>query len=179
MEVGHLLVGGGDVNGIRERAEEDGSEGAACYGGEAVPGEELLPEQCAAGKNQRPDDEDLPLDRQRPEVLQRRGGRGVEGVVVHLVIREVPVLPVEQRGIGLVDQLQPARTRQDDPCRDDHANDDYRRLRYQARESMQPAVEQRRALRHGAMRRAVEEVRKKAESIKKMSTPPETRENQM
>ena len=76
------------------------------------------------GNQDRPEKVDLPLHRERPEVLHR-AQRLVPGQIVDGIERQAPVHHVEARGHDLLDRVRPARLGQPDGgCqRDRHQNE--------------------------------------------------------
>jgi len=109
-----------DARGVVPRVEEDPGEGDRGEGSgdhaeqQAGTAEELHP----GGEEQGPEEVELLLDRERPEVAEE--GRPLEGIEVGLVAEdEVPVGEVEERGQRVATQLV-------DPVRLDDRGEDHR-----------------------------------------------------
>lgn len=109
VEVGPGLVRTGDPHRVGQRDREHhggrGQEGAAQrYAGPDG-------DQCDQSEQERPQQVGLPLDGQRPEVLNGAGG-GLPGQIVHGRAGQCPVLVVERGGTHLGEDVGPAWTRQ-------------------------------------------------------------------
>ena len=145
VEVGQRLVRRGQHHRERERGGEhpERRDGQV----RAHPGGVTPRRERDQGHQQRPDQEELPLDRQRPEVLHRARHVAARRVVDR-VRRELPVLQ-EQRGRDdLAQRLRPAPLgQQQHPGHDGrHQHDDGARQQPHERAAPPPAQRQRPAV---------------------------------
>ena len=148
VEVGELLVAGrlfnrigqGDHKNQRENRCEHRTVADSPAAGEPPPQQRL--ERCHRGEHQRPQDEHLPLDGQRPEVLQGAGPRMVLRVVIHGRLRQLPVLPVEQRRPRLGQNVGPPALRDEGPRGGQDRQEDHDDGGQQPLENVQPVPQQ-------------------------------------
>ncbi len=109
VEVGQRLVHQRQVHRVRERRPADGEQ---CAGEPPVQVGAVPPGRDRdAGHDQRREQVELPLDGQRPEVLDD-ARRVVAGRVVDRVVRQLPVLQEQQRRDRLPDGRHPPVLRQ-------------------------------------------------------------------
>ena len=123
VEVGEALVGVGFYDGEGQGGYEHRVEDEY-RGGEEVTAESVY-EVGYCCEEQGPDDEDLSLDGERPEVLEGRLHGGVLGVVVYGAEREVPVLEVEQGALCVGYDLRPAAGRKHEEGRNGATRDNH------------------------------------------------------
>jgi hypothetical protein len=152
IEVGIGLVAGRLVDREHQGSDEDAAEGNHQDGPVAdfPAAPQQPPHQGGAGEDEGPKNEDLALDGQRPEVLERAGPGVVLRVVVHCAVGQQPVLPVEEGRPRLVEDVGPAALRQDQPGSGQHTENHDDGGRDQPLEEVQPVAHeaQRRALLH-------------------------------
>ena len=108
----------------------------------AVSEPEALREERRSGEDERPQDEDLALDREGPEVLEGAGLAVVRGVVVGGLGLQEPVLDVEQGGPALGDHFQPAGPGQEENACGEYGYQDGDGGRDEAPEKVQPVFEE-------------------------------------
>ena len=121
-----------DAGGVAAGVEEDPGQGDRAEGaGEDADQQPAAPEQLhPGGEDERPEEVELLLDRERPEVAEERGP--LEALEVGLVGEdEVPVGEVGERGDRVAAQLV-------DPVRLDDRGDDHRHRDEDADRRQQP-----------------------------------------
>ena len=141
VKIGVLLVGFGDVDRIGQRAGEEQAEQHRQHP-HRTPAH-LAADQPRQPEDQRPDQEDLALHGQRPEMLEGRGQRFVGGIVIGLHRRQLPVLHIEQsrQPVPPVGPDRPLRVPQTE--RDRGQQDRCRGQRQQPFEGVQPVTSDR------------------------------------
>ena len=154
----------------REGCTEDQAEDQ--HGGRNRLDTNPLHQQRGDSKKNRPEQENLALNGQGPEVQEGRLTAGVRGEVVHRVVLQVPVLPVEQGGLRVHGTVSPDGRREHQEATGEGQQNHDRRCGQQAVD-VRPVVQELEGL-PSLIFRMKESESRNAEMKRKTSTPPET-----